>query len=62
MNWLRVLSRTESPQIDQRVGHEFHTVMPTLLVLEPHQEPLEFVLPRKRPLHSISQPMDRWVE
>jgi len=53
MNWLRVLGRTESPQIDQRVGHEFHTVMPTLLVLKPQQQPLEFIFPRKRPLHSV---------
>jgi hypothetical protein len=34
-NWLRVLGRTESSQIDQRVGHEFHAVMPTLLVFNP---------------------------
>jgi hypothetical protein len=39
INWLRVLGGTERTQIDQRVGHEFHAVMPTLLVLKPQQQP-----------------------
>jgi hypothetical protein len=40
MNWLRVLGYTKSPQIDQHVGHQFHAIMPTLLLLKPQQPPL----------------------
>jgi hypothetical protein len=54
MNWLRVLGGTELPQIDPRVDHEFHAVMPTLLVLKPQQQLLQFVLPRQRPLSTPS--------
>jgi putative ABC transport system substrate-binding protein len=53
-NWLRVLGTAEMPHINHRVGHQFHRIVPTLEALKPHQEPLEFVLPGKRPLHSIS--------
>ena len=54
VNWLRVLGTAEMPDIDHRVGHQFHRIVPTLDALKPHQEPLEFVLPGKGPLHSIS--------
>jgi len=52
-NWLRVLGRTESPQINQGVGHQFHAIVPTLQVPKPQQQPFEFVHPRERPLHSL---------
>ena len=52
-NRLRVLYRTEAPQIDERVCHQFHGVVPTLQVLKPQQQPLKLVLPGKRPLHSV---------
>jgi hypothetical protein len=52
-NWLQVLSPAETPQIDQGVRHQFHTVVSLLDTLKPEQQPLEFVLPRKRPLHTI---------
>jgi hypothetical protein len=51
--WLQVLGCAEPPQIDQRVGHQLHPIVPTLEVLEPQQQPLEFVLPRERPLDSL---------
>jgi hypothetical protein len=41
------------PQIDQCICHQFHPVVALLDVLEPEQQPLEFVLPRKRPLDAI---------
>jgi hypothetical protein len=53
LNWLRVLGRTETPQIDERVHHQLHTVVPTLQVLKPQQQSFELVFPGKRPLHSI---------
>jgi len=34
-NWLRVLRRAKAPQIDERVGHQLHPIVPTLMVLEP---------------------------
>ena len=53
LNSLRVLGRTEPPQIDECVGHQFHGVVSTLQVLKPQQQPLELVLPGKRPLYSV---------
>jgi transposase len=52
-NWLQVLGTTETPQIDQGVRHQFHPVVALLDVLETQQQPLEFVLPRKRPLDTL---------
>jgi hypothetical protein len=52
-NWLQVLGTTETPQIDQGVGHQFHPVVALLDVLETEEQPLEFVLPRKRPLDAL---------
>jgi predicted nucleic acid-binding protein len=37
LNWLRVLGTTEMPDIDHRVGHQFHRIVPTLDALKPHQ-------------------------
>ena len=53
LNWLQVLGTTETPQIDQGVGHQFHPVVALLDVLETQQQPLAFVLPRKRPLDAL---------
>ena len=53
INWLRVLDTTEPPHIDQGVGHQLHAVVPMLDALKAQQQPFEFVLPRKRPLHAI---------
>ena len=40
------------PQIDQRVGHQFHAVMPLLFEFEAQQQPLELILPREGPLYA----------
>jgi hypothetical protein len=53
INWLQVLGTTETPDIDQGVRHQFHPVVTLLDVLETEEQPLEFVLPRKRPLYSL---------
>ena len=61
-NWLQVLGTTETPQIDQGVGHQFHPVVALLEVLETEEQPREFVRPRKRPLDALPYGMDRSVE
>src|SRR5215510_7624078 len=33
VNWLRVLRRAKAPQIDERVGHQLHAIVPALMVL-----------------------------
>ncbi len=53
-----VLGTTETPHIDHGVGHQLHPVVPMLEVLKTEQQPLEFVLPRKRPFYPIPQCMD----
>ena len=53
INWLQVLDTTETPHIDQGIRHQFHPVVALLDVLETEQQPLEFVLPRKRPLDAL---------
>ena len=40
------------PQIDERVSHQLHTVVPLLNELEPQQQPFEFILPREGPFHA----------
>ena len=50
INWLQVLGATELAQIDQRVRHQFHAIVPLLDTFKSKQEPLEIVLPRKGPL------------
>src|SRR6266581_7734017 len=52
-NWLQVLGTTETPQIDQGVGHQFHPVVALLDVLKTEEQALAFVLPRKRPLDAL---------
>src|SRR6266581_7783441 len=61
MNWLQVLGYAEPPQIDECVGNQLHAIVPTLMVLEPQQQPLQFVLPGKRPFDSVPYRMDSLV-
>src|SRR5271166_5285412 len=42
------------PQIDQCVGHQFHTVVSLLFELEAQQQPLEFIL-KVRSTHSRNE-------
>jgi hypothetical protein len=44
------LGATELAQIDQRVRHQFHAIVPLLDTFKSEQEPLAFILPRKGPL------------
>ena len=62
LNWLRVLGTAELPHIDQGVRQQFHAKMPLLQVFKTKQHPLEFILPRKGPIDTSSQCMNRFVE
>ena len=61
-NWLRVLGPTERAQVDQRVCHQLHAIMPLLNAFKAEQQPLEFVFPRKGPLNSQASRLDGGVE
>src|SRR5262249_60054140 len=58
INWLRALDTAECSQVDQRVCHHLHAIMPLLYTFKAEQQPLEFVLPCKGPLDTHSQGMD----
>jgi hypothetical protein len=51
LNWLRVLGTTERSQINQRICHQLHAIVPLLDAFKTQQQPLEFILPGKGPLH-----------
>jgi transposase-like protein len=53
-NCLRVSGTAKMPQVDKRVRHQFHAVVPLLDELEWQQQSLEFILPGKGPLHAKS--------
>src|SRR5262245_46273576 len=61
-NWLRVLDTTERSQVDQRIGHQLHAIVPLLNTFKSEQQPLEFIFPRKGPLDTHPQGMDGGVE
>src|SRR2546423_11810624 len=61
-NWLRVLDTAERSQVDQRIRHQLHPIVPLLDAFKAEQQPLEFVLPRKGPLDTHPQRMDGGVE
>ena len=61
VNWLQVLGTTETPHIDQRIGHQLHPVVALLDVLEPEQQPLALVLPCTRPLDALPSRMQRCI-
>src|SRR6266850_2845641 len=61
-NWLQVLGGAETPHIDQGVRQQLHPIVPLLNVFKTEEQPLELVLPRKRPFHSIPSRMDRLIE
>ena len=52
-NWLQVLGGAETPHIDQGVRQQLHPIVPLLNVFKTEEQPLELVLPCKRPFHSI---------
>jgi hypothetical protein len=51
-NWLRVSGTTKMPQVDKRICHQLHAIVPLLDELEPQQQAFEFILPREGPLHA----------
>src|SRR2546428_12632444 len=61
-NWLRVLGTTERSQVDQRVCHQLHAIMPLLDAFKSQKQPLELVFPGKGPFDTHPQRMDGFVE
>jgi hypothetical protein len=59
---LQVLGPAERSQIDQRIRQQLHAIVPLLDALEPQEEPLELIFPRKRPFDTPPQRMDGFVE
>jgi hypothetical protein len=59
INWLRVLGTTERSQMNQRICHQLHAIVPLLDAFKPPQQPLEFILPGKGPLHLRASRMER---
>ena len=49
-NWLQVLGTAELSQINQRVRHQLHAIVPLLDAFKTQQQPLELIFPRKGPL------------
>jgi hypothetical protein len=62
LNWLRVLATAELPHVNQGVLHQFHAKMSLLHVFKTQDEPLEFIFPRKCPIDTSPQCMNRFVE
>ena len=46
-NWLRVSDTAERSQVDQRIGHQLHAIVPLLDTFKSEQQPLELVFPGK---------------
>jgi hypothetical protein len=61
-NWLQVLDTTELAQIDQRVRHQFHAIVPLLDAFKAEQESFELIFPGKGALNPHPQRMDDCVE
>ena len=61
LNWLQVLGATELAQIDQRVRHQFHAIVPLLDTFKSEQQSLELIFPGKGALHAHPQRMDGFV-
>src|SRR5688572_8795051 len=62
MNWLRVLGTAKPPHIDQGVRQQFQAKMSLLNMFKTQEESLELILPRKCPIHTSSQGVDRFIE
>ena len=48
-NWLRVLGTTERSQVDQRVRHQLHAIVPLLDTFKPTFRTASFILVNIRP-------------
>ena len=62
LNWLRVLDTTERSQVDQRIRHQLHAIVPLLDAFKSEQQPLELIFPGKGPFDTHPQRMNRGVE
>ena len=62
VNWLQVLGPAERAQIDQRVRHQLHPIVPLLDTFKTEQQPLKFILPGKGPFDTHAQRMDGGIE
>jgi len=49
-NWLQVSGTAERSQVDQRVRHQLHAIVPLLDAFKTQQQALELIFPRKGPL------------
>ena len=61
-NWLQVLRPAECSQIDQRVRHQLHPIVPLLDTFKSEQESLELIFPRESPFDTHPQRMDSFIE
>jgi hypothetical protein len=61
-NWLQVSGTAERSQIDQRVRHQLHAIVPLLDTFKAEQQTLARVLPGKGPLDTHPPRMDRGIE
>ena len=59
---MRVLGTAELAQIDQRVCHQLHAIMPLLDTFKAEQESLAFIFPGKGALDAHSQRVNGGVE
>jgi len=59
---LQVLGTAELAQIDQRVRHQLHPIVPLLDTFKSEQEPLELIFPRESPFDTHPQCMDSFIE
>jgi hypothetical protein len=59
---LQVLGPAELAQIDQRVRHQLHPIVPLLDTFKSEQELLELIFPREGPFDTHPQRMDRFIE
>jgi hypothetical protein len=50
INWLRVSDTAECAQVDQRICHHLHTIVPLLDAFKAKQQSLALVFSRKGPL------------
>jgi hypothetical protein len=62
INWLRVLGTTARSQINQRICHQFHAIVPLLDAFKTPQQALECIRPGKGPLHLRASRLDRGIE
>ena len=58
----KFLGTAEFAQIDQRVRHQLHPIVPPLDTFKAEQQSFELILPGKGPFDPHPQRMDRFVE